>query len=133
MAEPVIAIYGGSQQTQRGVINPVTLSTAGNVTLTVAQVFNAYMTRDVNGAARSDTTPTAAVLIGAFGGGAVSDYSFDFYVYNTGAYDLTIVGGTGVTVTGGAIVGAGLHSIFKGVVISPGGLAAQALTLYRVI
>jgi hypothetical protein len=39
------------------------ITTAGAVTLTAAQILGGYINRDCNGANRTDTLPTAALLV----------------------------------------------------------------------
>ncbi len=94
-----------------GVLNVDTLvNTAGPATITAAQLINAYYTRDCNGADRTDTTDTAALIIAAFGGTAPqTGQRFSFIVKNTGtANNLTIAGVSGVTVTNQAVIGPGM-------------------------
>src|SRR5258708_2593347 len=42
---------------------PVSISTAGNVTYTAAQLYTGTIVRDTNGAARTDTLDTAAAIV----------------------------------------------------------------------
>lgn len=49
------------------------VSTAGNVTITAAQIVGGILVRDPNGAARSDTLDTAANIVAAVPGAAVGD------------------------------------------------------------
>jgi hypothetical protein len=74
------------------------LTTAGNLTWTVGQVLGGIITRDTNGGARTDTLPTAALLVAGIPGVTVGS-TFDFTVYNTagGANTLTVAVGTGGT------------------------------------
>lgn len=50
---------------QRATAAPISINTAGNVTYTAAQLIAGTIVRDPNGAARSDTLPTAALLVAA--------------------------------------------------------------------
>ncbi len=98
------------------VLNVDTLvNTAGPATITAAQLINAYYTRDCNGADRTDTTDTAALIIAAFGGTAPqTGQRFSFIVKNTGsANNLTVAGGSGVTVTGQAVIGPSMTMSFS--------------------
>ena len=73
-------------------------ATAGNVTYTAAQMLGGLILRDPAGAARSDVTPTAALLVAGLPGVAVDDV-VECIVVNTAdaAEVLTITAGTGVT------------------------------------
>lgn len=44
---------------------PTSIATAGNVTYTAAQILSGVIVRDPAGAARTDTLPTAALLVAA--------------------------------------------------------------------
>lgn len=85
--------------------NPAAIATAGNVTLTGAQVRSGIITRDCNGGARSDNTPTAALIVAAVAGAAVGQ-TFDLIIHNisAAANTLTLVAGTGVTIKGTATI-----------------------------
>lgn len=52
---------------------PTSIATAGAATYTAAQVLSRTMVRDPNGASRTDTFPTAALLVAAVPGAAVGD------------------------------------------------------------
>lgn len=52
---------------------PTSINTAGNVTLTAAQILSGIIVRDTNGGARSDTLPTAALLVAALVNPQVGD------------------------------------------------------------
>jgi hypothetical protein len=92
----------------------VTKSNAGNNTLTAAEIYSGIYLRDCNAGARSDTTPTATqlrdYLVGsgpaAANKGLVVGSAFRWHVRNTTgtAQTLTILGGTGVTVSGTATI-----------------------------
>ena len=73
-------------------------TTAGDLTITVAQMRAGVLTRDPNGAARTDTTPTAALIEAEFPGLQVNDYYCMFYINTADAAEaVTLAGGTGVT------------------------------------
>lgn len=84
---------------------PVTLTTAGAVTLTAAQLLAGLILRDPNGAGRSDLFPTAALLKAAIPGVQVGT-SFRTILRNTAdaAETITMLVGTGVTISGTATV-----------------------------
>lgn len=99
-------------------------------TWTAAQVMGGYIRRTLTLTARSDTTPTAALLVAAVPG-AVVNTSFDLLVTRTdaAAVNLTVVGGAGVTITGTATVGASNSKLFR-VVFTNVTAAAEAVTFY---
>ncbi len=78
-----------------------TVATAGAATYTAAQLLNGLILRDPAGAARSDVTPTAALIIAAMGNVEVGDH-FEFTIRNTAddAETITVTEGTGVTLSG---------------------------------
>lgn len=71
-------------------------ATAGNITLTAAQVLGGTVVRDPNGAGRTDTLPTAALLVAALPGAQVGDI-----------IELTIVNGADAAETITIAAGAG--------------------------
>lgn len=77
---------------------PATISTAGNVTYTTAQLLGGFILRDGNGGARTDTLPTAAALVAAIQGCMVGT-AFEFYLRNTSgtAIAITLAAGAGGT------------------------------------
>lgn len=74
------------------------ITTAGAVTYSAAQLLGGRITRNPNGAARTDTTATAALLVAEVTGAAVGD-SFWCVIENTAtaAEAITLAAGTGVT------------------------------------
>jgi hypothetical protein len=84
---------------------PVTISTAGNVTYTTAQLLGGWIIRDGNGGARTDTLPTASQMCEAVQGAMVGT-SFEFELRNSSgtAIAITIAAGTGGTISGTANV-----------------------------
>jgi predicted RecA/RadA family phage recombinase len=52
---------------------PTSISTAGPVTYTAAQILSGIIVRDTNGASRTDVLPTAALLVAAVPQAAVGD------------------------------------------------------------
>jgi len=76
---------------------PVSVTTAGANTITAANVLAGIYVRDCNGAGRTDTLPTAALLVAAMTRPAVGDV-LRFYIINGttgGATTLTIAAGAG--------------------------------------
>ena len=74
------------------------VTTAGAGTYTAAALYGGRITRDPTGAARTDTTGTAAAIVGAISGATVGDM-FACLVENTAdaAEAITLAGGAGVT------------------------------------
>ncbi len=107
-----------------------TIATAGDVSYSASQVYNGTIVRDTNGANRSDTTPNAVDLI-ALINGAVDSVSFDFRVVNSAVnYEyITLLPGTGVTITGRQVVSQGEVAHFLCVVTS---VAGGTVTMYNV-
>lgn len=81
-------------------ILPVTISTAGNVTYTPAQLMSGWLIRDGNGGARTDTLPTAAAMVEAVQGAMVGT-SFEFELRNSSgtAIAITLAAGAGGTLS----------------------------------
>lgn len=97
-----------------------TISTAGAVTFTAAQLLGGLILRDPAGAGRADLTPTAAQIVNALPGvrstpsaaasatlssqGPISSFQFDLVNTADGNETITLTAGTGVTVSGTATV-----------------------------
>lgn len=81
--------------------SPSTEATAGAVTYTAAQLLGGLILRDPAGAARSDVTPTAALVRAAIPGAEVGT-SFEFTIKNTAdaAETITVTAGSGATLSG---------------------------------
>jgi hypothetical protein len=86
-------------------ILPVLISTAGNVTLTPAQVLSGWVIRDGNGGARTDTLPSAAAMVEAVQGAMVGT-SWELELRNStgSAVAITLAPGAGGTISGTANV-----------------------------
>ena len=89
---------------------PASVDTAGAATYTAAQIGRGIILRDPNGGNRTDTLPTAALLIA----GAANVYtlaadgdSVQWEVRNTGAQVLTLAAGSGLTLLGDLVLPAG--------------------------
>lgn len=83
-----------------------TITTAGAVTYTAAQLLGGQINRDPNGAGRSDVTPTAALLVAAlraqaqqYGVQLAQTAYFEFVIQNDAdaAETITVTAGTGCT------------------------------------
>ena len=79
-------------------ICPTTINTASNVIYTAAQITGCLISRNPSGANRTDTTDTAANIVGNIQDVVVNS-SFNVVIDNTAtaAETITIVGGSGVT------------------------------------
>src|SRR5262252_5840881 len=77
---------------------PTTISTAGNVTYTPAQMLSGLILRDGNGGARTDNLPSAALMAEAVQGAMVGT-AWELEIRNTSgtAIAITLGAGTGVT------------------------------------
>jgi hypothetical protein len=113
-------------------IVPTAISTAGAVTYTAAQLLTGFILRDGNGGARTDTLPTAALLVEAIQGCMVNT-AFEFELRNTTAtaVSITVAVGTGGTLSGTATV-AQLNSKRFLVVVTNITLGSEAYTLYSI-
>lgn len=86
-------------------ITQTTITTAGNVTYTAAQMLGGLISRDGNGANRSDTLPTAALLVSAMqamNSAVVAGSSFRCFISEIAspAREITLLPGTGMTIVG---------------------------------
>jgi hypothetical protein len=80
---------------------PTVVTTAGAGTYTAAGFATGLIQRDPNGAARTDTTPTAAQLIAGLGLTANYQHKFCTIHNNADAAEtITLAGGTSVTLKG---------------------------------
>lgn len=75
-------------------------ATAGAVTYTAAQMASGLLLRDPNGASRSDTTPTAALLLAGIPALKNDGDTVKCYLVNTAdaAEVITLLAGVGVTI-----------------------------------
>lgn len=103
-----------------------TISTAAAATYNVGDLMAAIILRDPNGAARSDVSPTAALILAQLKNPQKGDY-FDFELRNTAdaAETITLTAGTGVTISGTATVAQNNQKRFRVVVTS-----STAVTIY---
>jgi hypothetical protein len=89
-----------SLSTYLGHTTVTTLTTAGVVALTAAQLLGGLILRDPAGAGRADTVPAAADIVAAIPNAAVG-VSFEFTIRNTAdaAETITVTQDAGSTVT----------------------------------
>lgn len=96
--------YSGLMSTAEPVVDfatASTITTAGAVTYSAAQLRGLIILRDPNGAARADLVPTATDLLATFKGAKVGS-SFVFTLRNTAdaAETITVTTNTGATLSG---------------------------------
>lgn len=102
------AVFGTPDEFVAGVLNGLKLTrvdptaqltTAGALTYTAGQLIGGRINRDPNGAARTDTLPTAVLLVAAIPGVQIND-TFTFEVVNQAdaAETITIAIGTNGTI-----------------------------------
>ena len=105
-------------------------TSAGDVTLTAAEILGGLITRDPAGAARTDTLPTAALLVAAIPGATVGT-SFEFTIRNTAdaAETITVASGSGGTDSGTMTIAQNNSKRFL-VRITDVTLASENYTLY---
>lgn len=80
------------------------LTTVGNGTLTAAILAGGVVTRTGPTTAFTDTTTTGALLDGAVDPNTAIGSSVEFIYYNNTAFNATIAGATGITVSGNSVV-----------------------------
>jgi len=78
--------------------------TVGAGTLTAAQLLSGLIVRSGSVAAFTDTTDTGAAIDLALGNAAINGANVTIQIKNTTAFAETIAGGTGVTVSGRAVI-----------------------------
>lgn len=97
---------------------PVTETTAGNVTLTAAEILSGWIQRSGPGAGFTDTWPTADSIISQMPDVQVGD-CFQLIYQNTVAFAMTFAAGTGiVSGTGTLNVAASVTRIYYHTVLS---------------
>ena len=101
----------------------VALSDA-DATLTAAQLEDSGVFTITPTAARTLTTDTAANLVAGLTGYQVGT-SFEFTIVNLAAYDVTLAGGTGVTIVGNAVAN-NASATFRAIIDS-----STAVSIYR--
>lgn len=90
---------GSDYFTKHAVVSTITSASAA--TYTAAQLLGGLILRDPAGSARSDVTPTAALILAALDA-PVTGQSFEFTIRNTAdaAETITVTAGTDVTLSG---------------------------------
>lgn len=91
---PASSFLGTKRSDSSTEATPTTINTAGNVTYTAAQILSGILVRDTNGGARSDTLPTAALLVAAITNPQVGDV-LRCAIIGGGAAILTVLIGAG--------------------------------------
>lgn len=94
-------------------LTPVTLTTAGALTYTAGQVLSGIVLRDPNGGSRTDTLPTAALLVAAIPGATIGT-TFPLWIRNDAdaAETITVAAGTGGTISGTATIAQNNSKLF---------------------
>jgi hypothetical protein len=97
-------------QRQLADVAPSVITTAGAATYTVANIGSGIIQRDPNGASRTDTLPTAALLIAGLQNLYALTYTGDslqFRIDNTAdaAETITLAAGAGMTLQGALTIG----------------------------
>lgn len=114
-------------------ITITTNSNASNQTYTAAQVLGGAINRDPNGAARTDTTPTAAQIVSEMtskNSAVEAGSSFRFFLANTSSsYEITLAAGTGVTLTGETTIKKD-KAVEIGVIATNVTASSEAVTMY---
>ena len=107
-----------------------TTSTAGAATYAASEIAGGLILRDPNGASRTDTTATAALILAQFLRARVGS-TFNLVIRNTAdaAETITVQGGTGVTISGTATIAQNNTKHFLGVFTNVTA-SSEALTLY---
>jgi len=105
-------------------------ATEGARTYTAAELVGGLILRDPAGGARSDVTPTAALIVGALTG-AIATSSFEFTIRNTAdaAETITLTAGAGVTLSGTMTIAQNNSKRFLAVVTNAGS-GTEAVTIY---
>lgn len=108
-----------------------TISTAGAVTFTAAQLLGGLILRNPNGAGRADVVPTAALMVAAIPGAVVGD-SFRFVIRNTAGAAETITltpDGAATTISGTATIAQNNSKEFL-LVLTNVTASSEAYTIY---
>ena len=113
-------------------VDSTVLNTAGALTLTAAQIMGGLILRDPNGGARTDTLPTAALLVAAIQGAEVGT-SFTLIIRNTadGAETITIAVGTGGTAVSTLTTIAQNYTTSYLIVLTDVGIGSEAYSVYN--
>lgn len=111
-------------------VTATTDTTAGNETISAAEMLGGLFLRDPNGGDRTDTTDTAANIVGAMDNPQVGD-SFELFIRNDAdaAETITVAGGTGVTTSGTMTIAQNNGKRFL-IVLTNVTAASEAATIY---
>ena len=125
--------FNGDTTTHGDVVRNVTvatITTAGDTTYTATNMKGGIINRDPNGAARADTTDTAANIVANIHDCVVGS-SYEFVVRNTAdaAETITISGGTNVTTDGTFTVLQNEVRRFE-LVVTNATVSTEAVTIY---
>lgn len=121
-------LYGGGLLSRLATVT--TISTAGAVTYSAAEVAGGIILRNTNGANRADLVPTAANLLAAMPHAQVGQ-SLEFTIRNTAgaAETITVTTNTGVTLSGTMTIAQSNSKRFLAVFTNVTA-ASEAYTLY---
>jgi hypothetical protein len=97
-------------------------------TPTAAQMITSSIFTITPTAARTFTTPTAALIVAGVTGAKVGTW-FDFTIVNNAAFAVTVTAASGVTISGNAVVNKGAAT-FRAVMTNVTS-ASEAVTIYR--
>lgn len=93
-------------------VTATVITTAGNVSLTAAQVWGGEIHRDPSGSNRTDTLPSAHDLAVAMSGIDVGSM-FEIVIRNDGAQTITLAAGAGGTASGTMTIPQGGANLFR--------------------
>lgn len=122
-------LLGPKRNGQGTTVKTVTTDvTAGALTYTAAMLLGGMILRDPAGGARSDVTPTAALIAAAIPGCSIGT-GFEFTIRNTAdaAETITVTAGTDVTLSGTMTIAQNASKRFLAVVTAVG---TPAVTIY---
>jgi hypothetical protein len=108
----------------------VNRGTGTGITYTPSEFASTVITRSPS-AASTDTTPTAAAIIGLFTARGIPaskavGLAYEVTIVNTSANTITLAAGSGVTIVGSAAIGGGTSATFLVHISSP-----TTVTVYR--
>ncbi len=110
-----------------------TLTTGSNITYAASAILGGIIRRDPNGFSRTDVTATAAEIVALLGSGVEVGSSFEFTIENTTTtitFNVTLTGGTGVTISGNAVITSESTRSFR-LVVTNVGSGSEACTIYN--
>jgi hypothetical protein len=125
---PITPLHVTGATVTTGVVyknQPAQTSKAAAATLTIAELLTGII--QYTGAADTLTMPTGTAIEGGVPATFPTDMSFDISVINTGSGTVTVGTNTGLTLTGGMTVAAGVSGLFR-----VRKTAANTYTVYRI-